>query len=458
MSFRPLPPVPASLVASLSVFALLLSVTSSILAADAWPEFRGPAGDGIAVNQTPPLEFGEGKNLKWKTALPGKAWSSPVVADGVVWLTTAIERSATPEERDALLRNTKADEKQFKSLAIAKAIELKLVSVNVETGELLGSVDLATVETPDAIHATNSYASPTPFIDGDFVYCHFGTFGTFCVDRRSGEIVWQRTLPLEHGVGPGSSPIVHDGRLILIQDGMDQQYVTALDTATGETLWTTQRPPMEAPTGDMKKSYCTPVVATDSTGREQLLCMGSQWMVSYNSNTGDEYWRLYHGKGFSVVPRPVVLDDVVFFATGFGKPELWAGRIDGDGDVTSTHVVWTVKKGIPSKSSPLLHDDLLYLVDDNGVAVCFDAASGDMVWKKRLGGKFSASPLLAGEHLYFGNHEGEVYVLTLGADSEIVHTNQVEGQIMASPAAIDNALILRTDRALYRFEKPGPTS
>lgn len=427
-------------------------------ATDAWPEFRGPGGDGIAVDQTPPVEFGEDKNLVWKTEIPGKAWSSPVIMDGVVWLTTAIERTPTAEERDALLRNTKANENQFGELDIAKAVELKLLSVDVATGKLVGTVDLATVDAPDAIHATNSYASPTPVIDGDFVYCHFGTFGTFCVDRHSGKIVWQRTLPLEHGVGPGSSPITHEGRLILIQDGMDQQYVTALDVTTGETLWTTARPPIEAPTGDMKKSYCTPVVAIDSSGREQLLCMGSQWMVSYNPADGKEYWRLYHGKGFSVVPRPVVLDDVVFFATGFGKPELWAARMNGEGDVTSTHVAWTVKKGIPSKSSPLLHDGLLYLVDDNGVAACFDTADGNMLWKKRLGGKFSASPLLAGGHLYFGNHEGEVFVLTLGANSEVISTNQVDGQIMASPAAIDNALILRTDKALYRFEKSGAGS
>lgn len=419
---------------------------------DSWPQFRGPAGDGVAVDQSPPVAFGEDDHVAWKTSLPGKAWSSPVISEGVVWVTTAIERVPSEEEREALLRNTNNDARKFKQLAIAKAIELKLLAVDLKSGQHLQTIDLVTVETPDAIHATNSYASPTPFIDGEHVICHFGTFGTFCVDRRSGEVLWQRTLPLEHGVGPGSSPVVHKGRLILIQDGMDRQYVTALDASTGQTLWTTDRPPMEAPTGDQKKAYCTPVVVTDSTGREQLLCMGSQWMVSYNAETGDEFWRLYHGKGFSVVPRPVLLDDVVYFATGFGKPELWAARIDGNGDVSSTHVVWTVKKGIPSKSSPLLHDGLIYLVDDNGVASCFDPESGDLVWKKRLGGKFSSSPLFAGGHLYFGNHEGEVFVLTPGEDSEVVQTNQVQGQIMASPAAIENALILRTDLALYRFE------
>ncbi|MFG0255726.1 MAG: PQQ-binding-like beta-propeller repeat protein, partial [Rhodopirellula sp. JB053] len=290
-----------------AIVASVLLSSSPTIASDSWPQFRGPRGDGIAIEQSPPVEFGEDQNVTWKTDLPGKAWSSPVISDDVIWLTTAIERIPTEEEREALLKNTKNDAQKFNTLAIAKAIELKLLKVDLESGRLLQTVDLVTVDTPDAIHATNSYASPTPFLDDDHVYCHFGTFGTFCVARSSGALVWKRTLPLEHGVGPGSSPIVHDGRLILIQDGMDRQYVTALDAATGETLWATDRPPMEAPSGDQKKAYCTPVVVTDSNGREQVLCMGSQWMVSYNAATGEEFWRVFHGKGFSVVPRPVIL-------------------------------------------------------------------------------------------------------------------------------------------------------
>lgn len=433
------------------VAAFSLAFSSTAQASDSWPQFRGPNGDGIVTAQSPPIVFGEEENLAWKTDLPGKAWSSPVVQNGVVWLTTAIERMPTEDERLELLKKTDNDEKKFKQLAIAKAIELKAIAVDWATGEILSNIDLVTVENPDAIHSLNSYASPTPVIDGDALYCHFGTFGTFALDRISGEILWKRTLPLQHAVGPGSSPVVHGDRLILIQDGMDRQYVTALDKSTGETLWETDRPPMEAPSGDQKKSYCTPVIATDSNDREQLLCMGSQWMVSYNAETGDEFWRLYHGKGFSVVPRPVVLNDTIFFATGFGKPQLWAVNIDGTGDVTSTHVQWTVQKGIPAKPSPLLHDGLIYVVDDNGVASCFDTEDGSQVWKKRLGGKFSASPIFAGGHLYFGNHEGEVLVMTPGEDADVVQKNQVTGQIMASPAAIDNALILRTDQALYRF-------
>jgi len=421
------------------------AVITPVCLADSWPQFRGPTGDGIVVGQQPPVKFGEDKNLTWKIALPGKAWSSPVISAGTIWLTTAIESQPTDAERLELLRQTNNEEKKFKQLAIAKSVALKVLAVDFATGKLQRTIDLVTVERPDAIHSLNSYASPTPVIDGEALYCHFGTFGTFCVNGSNGEILWQRTLPLQHAVGPGSSPLIHGERLILIQDGLERQYVTALDKRTGETMWETDRPPMDAPSGDQKKAYCTPILATDSNGREQLLCMGSQWMVSYNLETGKEYWRLHHGKGFSVVPRPVYSDNHVYFSTGFGKPELWAARVDGDGDVSDTHVAWTAKKGIPAKPSPLLHDGLLYVVDDNGVASCFDQKDGNEIWKKRLGGKFSASPILAGGSLYFGNHEGEVFVIAPGEDGQIITTNQVNGQIMASPAVIDNALVLRTD-------------
>ena len=192
-------------------------------ALDSWPQFRGPTGDGIVAGQSPPTTFGEEQNLVWKTELPGRAWSSPVIADGVVWMTTAIERIPTADERIELLRQTNNSEKKFKQLAIAKSVELKVIAVDVASGQKLNEIDLVTIENPDAIHSLNSYASPTPVIDGDRLYCHFGTFGTFAINRTNGEIVWQRTLPLQHAVGPGSSPLIHGERLILIQDGMDRQ-------------------------------------------------------------------------------------------------------------------------------------------------------------------------------------------------------------------------------------------
>ncbi len=428
-------------------------VWSPLWSADSWPQFRGPAGDGIVLDQTVPIVFGEHDHVTWKTDIPGRAWSSPIVADGLIWMTTAVENVPSEEERLAMLAESGIEQKKMKQLAIAKTLQLKLVAVDLEMGKIERSLDLATVDKPDAIHALNSYASPTPVADGSRVYCHFGTYGTFCVDAKRGDVIWQRKLPLEHGVGPGSSPMLHGDLLVLIQDGMDRQYVTALDKNSGATVWERDRPPMDAPSGDMMKSYCTPIAVTDAAGREQLICMGAQWIVAYSPKTGDEVWRLRHGTGFSVVPRPVHQDGVVYFCTGFGKPELWAIGIDGSGDVTDSHMRWTVSAGIPAKPSPVLHDGLIYVVSDNGVASCFDVADGEQVWKERLGGDFSASPVLVGEHMYFGSQDGDVTVMTLGRDAKVVGVNHLDGQIMASPAIIDGAMIWRTDSALYRIEQ-----
>jgi outer membrane protein assembly factor BamB len=431
---------------------LILPILHPAAAADLWPQFRGQNGDGIVHDQSIPVNFSETENVTWKTELPGRAWSSPIVADDVIWVTTAIERVPTEEERVAMLREGGIEEKKIKQLAIAKSIELKLLAISFESGSLLRTIDLVTISKPDPIHAVNSYASPTPVIDGPHIYCHFGTYGTFCIDRSSGDQVWQRQLPLDHSVGPGSSPFIYNDLLVLIQDGIERQYVIALNKASGETVWEKDRPEMEAASGDQKKAYCTPILITDKRGREQLICMASQWMLAYEPNTGNEIWRVNHGKGFSVVPRPVYADGVVYFSTGFGKPQLWAVRVDGDGDVTDSHVEWTVLQGIPAKPSPLLHDGLIYVIADNGVASCFNTADGEQVWKQRIGGDYSSSPILAGGHIYFGSHDGKVTVLKPGRDGEIVSENQIEGQIMASPAVVDNAMILRTDKAIYRIE------
>lgn len=435
--------------ATIACVVLFLATTH---AASPWPQFRGPAGDGIVFDQSVPLKFGEKENLAWKTVLPGKAWSSPVIADGVIWATTAVEVFPTEEERIELLRAAGIEEKKFKQLAVAKTIQLKLLALDFETGKLLSTIDLGEIETPDPIHSLNSYASPTPVIDGPNIYCHFGTYGTYCVDRKSRQIAWQRRLPLDHSVGPGSSPFIDGQRLILIQDGMERQYVAALDKTTGETLWESDRPEMDAPTGDQKKSYCTPIKITDRLGREQLICMGSQWMVAYEPASGQEIWKVRHGKGFSVVPRPVYADGVVYFATGFGGTQLWAVKVDGSGDVTDTHVAWFVKKGIPTKPSPIVHDGLIYVMEDNGIASCLEAQTGEEVWKKRIGGKYSASPLMIGNRIYLASHEGTVTVISVGRDSEVLAENQLEGQIMASPAVVDNSLVLRTAEAMYRFK------
>lgn len=438
----------------LTTVVLACFFTEVSFANETWPEFRGANGEGIALNHSLPQKFGESEHVSWKTELPGRGWSSPVIADGVVWMTTAVEKTPTEEERLKMLRDGGIPENHFRQRAIASSITLRLLAVDLKSGSLRQSIELAPDVKPEAIHTVNSYASPTPVIDGDKIYCHFGTYGTFCVDRLTGKIAWSRRLPLAHSVGPGSSPFVYRQRLILIQDGLERQYVAALDKTTGKTLWETDRPEMEAPTGDQKKAFCTPIAVTDQSGREQLICMGSQWMVAYAPESGDEIWRCYHGKGFSVVPRPVYdsQEQTVFFSTGFGKPQLWAVKVDGSGDVSDTHVQWITKQGIPAKSSPLLHDGRIYVVADNGVASCIDSKSGEERWKHRIGGDHSASPVLAGGLIYFGSHDGQVTAMKPGDEPVVVSESQFDGKIMASPAIVQNSMLLRTDQAIYRIQ------
>ena len=435
---------------SISVGFAFLFMTSTSFAGDV-TQFRGSTGDGIAINTLAPVEFSESKNLVWKTDLPGKGWSSPVIADGKMYITTAVEVFPDDAEREQLLLEAGDDPKTFSQRQIAKSLTLQLIELDAESGRVENRLDLVEVDKPDPIHKLNSYASPTPVIDGERIYCHFGTYGTICLNRNDLSEVWRKTIPLVHGVGPGSSPFIFKNLLVLICDGVDQQFVTALDKMTGEKLWRTDRPAMDAPDGDQKKAYATPISTIDENGREQLICMGSQWLVSYDPATGHELWKVRHGKGFSIVPRPVLGDGTVYVSTGFGKAQLWAVRINGTGDVTDTHVAWTELRSIPTRPSPLLLGDRIYLMDDTGVATCLNSQTGETIWRERVGGNYSASPLFADGKIYFASQEGKVTVIQPSDHYALIAENELQGQIMASPIAVDNALYIRTDAAMYCF-------
>jgi outer membrane protein assembly factor BamB len=436
----------------LGVILLCAFALQTGAAEKSWPQFRGPHGDGHAWASKVPVEFGEQKSVVWRTEIPGKAWSSPVVEDDVIWMTTAIEQKPTAAERKAILESQIENPGNRNSRNVAKSVALKLIAVDFRSGSVLKTIELTTIDQPEAIHTLNSYASPTPMVDQESIYCHFGTYGTFCVDRESGQVIWQRQFPLVHSVGPGSSPLIHGDVLVLIQDGVERQYVTALAKNTGDTVWEVDRPELDISDGESKKSFCTPISVMDKRGREQVICVGAHWVIAYEPKTGEEIWKCNHGTGFSIVPRPVCDGDVVYFSTGYGKPIMLAVHIDGDGDVSGTHVKWTATKGIPAKPSPILHDGLIYLIDDTGVASCIEASSGKLVWKERIGGNYSASPIFVGGHIYFGSQDGKVTVIKPGRKYQQVAENQVDDRIMASPAIVGNSILLRTEHAIYRIQ------
>lgn len=402
-----------------------------------WPQFRGPTGQGLAADAALPLTWSESQGIRWKTPLPGRGWSSPVIANGRIWVTAAVDRPAT----DA------ADTAAAPSLP---ALELLALEIDLATGELLRRVNLFTLDSPAPVASTNSYASPTPVLERGKLYCHFGSFGTACVDVNSGNVDWRQRLEINHSVGPGSSPVLIGNSLVITCDGTDRQFIAALDASDGAILWQKDRPPIREPNPEMHKAFCTPL-AIESAGRAQAVIPGAQWFVAYDPLTGEEIWSVDHGRGYSNVPSPIYDGERLYLCTGYDKPQLWGVRADGSGNVTETHVDWRQKQQIPTMSSPVVSDGRIYTISEAGVASCFETKTGDLIWRKRIAGNYSASPLLGAGRIYFCSHEGMTTVVAASAEFQELAANQLDGMLMASPAAAAGDLILRTDSHLYRI-------
>jgi outer membrane protein assembly factor BamB len=435
------------------VFASLLFASSLTARAANWPEFRGPTGDGHVAASTGdsakplPLEWSETKNVRWKTEIPYRGWSTPVVMDGQVWLTTATE-----------------DGHDFYALCL-----------DADTGKILHNERVFHSDNPEPLgNNVNCYAACSPAIEPGRVYVHFGSYGTACLDTSTGKAIWSRDdMPCRHWRGPSSSVVLFDNLAILTFDGADLQYVTALDKETGQTVWRTDRD-VEwndqnitgeyakyadmAKVGDFRKAHSTPLVV-NSGGEPLLVSGGAKATFGYDPHTGKEKWRV-HYDDWSVAPRPLYQNGVAYIVSGLMHPELMAVKTDGIGDVTDSGVLWRLKTGVPKTASPLLVDGLLYMVGDDGVASCVDSADGSVVWRKRLGGRFAASPIYAPAtansepRIYFSNQDGKTTVIKPGREFEQLATNTLDDGFMASPAAADGALYLRTKTNLYRIEEP----
>jgi outer membrane protein assembly factor BamB len=398
------------------VWALLAS--SVPLLAQDWPQFRGPDGQGRSTVQGLPIAWSEQKNVSWKVPVPGRGWSSPVVAAGRIWLTTA-----TPAGRDTSLR---------------------LLAFDLESGRTIVDVEVFKMAGKDLLNPKNSQASPTPILDGDRVYVHFGAAGTAALST-SGAMLWKTRLAYESQHGNGGSPALVGDLLIVNCDGFDQAFVAALDTRTGKTRWRTDRREPHS------QAYSTPLLIR-AADREQVISVGAFTAASYDPRTGKEIWRVSYPEGYSNVPRPVFGEGLVFITTGFNQPSLLAVRPDGRGDVTRTHVAWTLSRGVPLTPSPVLAGDALYLVSDSGIASCIDAKSGAVRWQQRLGGSFSASPVLADGRLYFLDEDGRTTVLSPGpTPSPPLAINTLADGALASMAVAGKSFVIRTAGHLYRI-------
>lgn len=407
---------------------------------DSWPDFRGPwkngnvHAPGSTESRGLPLTWSEAENIAWKTAMPNDGLSTPVIMDGRVWLT-----AATEDGRESFV-----------------------VCVDAATGEILLNERLFQTEAPEPLgNNINGYASPSVVLEPGRVYVHFGTYGTACLDMETHEVLWaRRDLPCRHYRGPGSSPLLYENLLILSFDGVDQQYVAALDKTTGETVWRTDRSTVWTDLdengqprneGDFRKAFSTPIVI-EGAGRSQIITLGAKAGFAYDPYTGAELWKITHD-GHSSSPRPVSGHGLVYVTTGHGLSELWAVRPDGEGDVTETHVAWRVTgREVPKQPSPVLVDDLLYLVSNEGIASCVDALTGEVVWSERIGGNYMASPVHGDGRIYAVSMQGTTTVMRAGRAFELLAANRLDAGCLASPVVSGKALLLRTKTHLYRIE------
>jgi outer membrane protein assembly factor BamB len=414
-------PIRFSLVAAVGI------TLGALAAAQDWPEFRGPTGQGIVTGGKIPTEWSDTKNVVWKQAIPGTGWSSPIVWKGRIYLTTAVPAKDKGKDDQSL----------------------RALSLDAKNGKVLWDKELFYQEggKTDAIHEKASHANPTPITDGHRVYFHFGPHGSAALDL-DGKVLWRNAdLKYRPWHGNGGSPVVVDDLLIFNCDGEEVQYVVALDRAIGKVVWKADRK-VEA---EYKNSYCTPLLI-EVKGQRQIVSPAAGAVMAYEPKTGKELWRVRLDDGYSNVPRPVAGHGLVFLSNSTDTPHLMAIRPDGKGDVTNTHIAWTQKKAVPLTSSPLLAGDELYMISDSGIATCMDARTGQVHWRERIGGNHSASPLLADGKVYFQNEEGIGTIIKTGKKFEVLARNNIGERVLASYAVSDGALFIRTEHSLYRIE------
>lgn len=410
-----------------------IALVHPIRAGENWTSYRGPTDQGHCDSARLPVRWSETENVAWKTPIAGKAWSSPVVWGDRIWLTNA------PED----------------------GTQLSAVCIDKNSGKIVHKKMLRVVAAPQYCHPFNSYASPSPVLEEGRVYVSFGSPCVACLNSNTGEVLWQRTdFVCNHFRGPGSSPFIYKDLLILHFDGSDHQYVVAMDKQTGKTVWKTDRtvdyrdldPSTGQPNreGDFRKAYSTPVIV-DVQGKPLLVSLGSMAIYGYDPLTGAERWRVDVVGSHSGACRPVIGHGLVYSPMGSGV-ELLAIRPDGRGVVTDTHVAWRRKGGVPRRPSLLLVDDLLFMVDDGGVATSVEAKTGKEVWKARLGGNYSASPVFSEGKVYFFDQEGKSTIIKAAREYQVIAVNRLEDGFMASPAVSGDALFLRTKSALYRID------
>lgn len=410
--------------------ALILLVPSASVVAQSdggssWREFQGGSqGHAVGVGSLP-TEWSEGRNVVWKSPIAGRGWSSPIVDGNEIWLTTAID-----EERS-----------------------LRAVCLDTDSGKIRLDIEVFKPDSLLAKHERNGHATPTPALDDEHVYVHFGSYGTAALRRTDGHVVWiNQNTRINHQWGPGSSPVLVDDMVVFNCDGMEQRYVIALDQTTGEQRWKTPRSETITKGGFFRKAFSTPSIV-NVNGKTVLLSGGANQVTTFDLKTGQEGWSVKYF-GYAGVTRPIIADGRAFVTSGYGDGSLMAIQLNDTDDRKSGELIWKTNKGAPIIPSPIVVGTELFMISDAGILTCLDAATGDVHWRERLAGNFAASITFGDGKLFVHSDKGVTTVFEPSASRfNMLATNQLDSNIQASPALVAGVIYIRTKKSLYRIEQ-----
>ena len=400
----------------------LIGSVGTTLDAQDWAVFRGPDGDGVSNYENLPVQWAADKNVAWSVTV-AEGWSSPVVSEGQVFLTSAVVQDADAEK---------------------SKYDLIIAAYDLDTGKLTWQTKVFDqLETAPRIHQKNSHASPTPIIHDERLYVHFGHQGTACL-TLDGEMVW-KTVSVEYKPvhGNGGTPIIVNDTLVFSVDGAATTKVVALSLADGSPRWTFDRE-SNAP---RKFSFSTPALI-EVNGSQQIVSPGSDVVHGLDAKTGEMIWKVTYD-GYSVIPKPVLHNGLLYVCTSYNTPWIYCIDPSGKGDVTETHVKWSHQKQVPHTPSIIVRDDLIYMVSDRGIGSCLDAQTGEVVWQERIGGNYSASPIYTNGLIYLQSEQGDATVIEASRDFKVVSKNTFGERTLASYGVANGTLLIRTAEKLY---------
>ncbi len=428
-----------------------LTLFSSVICASEWPQFRGPGARGVCEGPEGqlPTHWSATKNVAWKTEIPGRGWSSPVVWGNRVVITTVVNTGTSEEPKKGLYfggnRPTPPESLH----------QWKVLCLDLESGKILWERQVHEGVPETARHLKNSYASETPVADASRVYCLFGNLGLFCFDWNGNEL-WKHEIKphkMRFGWGTAASPALYEGRLYLVNDNDEESYLLALDAETGVQVWRTPR--------DEKSNWSTPFIWKNSL-RTEIITAGTG-KVRSNDLEGQLLWEL-EGMSSITIATPYAVGDLLYLSSGYVmapfKP-IYAIRPGATGDISlpagetsSQWIAWCQPKAAPYNPSTLVYRDRLYALYDMGLFACFDAHQGTEVYSRQRiprGRAFTASPWAYDDKIFCLNEDGVTYVLQAGDEFKLLHTNSLanDDMCMATPAIVEDRLLIRTAARVY---------